>query len=266
MLWILGLAGLVAGVLVNLLADCLPTARRLQLPTCAACGHQRAPFAWSGLLAFLSGRHRCPHCGAALPYRHVLVEVAMPVLFVFCGLRSGWSVTTLANAFYVTSLVMIVVTDLEHRLILHAVTLPSILVAALGAYVNPAFDRPMRALLGGAIGLLAALLLYFFGALFGLFLGRLRGEPLPGPALGFGDVTLSAFLGLIVGVPEIIFALVIGMLAGFAGAIIFLVVRGGIQRTHQAFTSFIPYGPFLVLGGATMLFYGSEFMAWYTGG
>jgi leader peptidase (prepilin peptidase)/N-methyltransferase len=266
MLWILGFAGLVAGVLVNLLADSLPTARRLQRPACAACGQVRLPLAWSGLLAFALGRRSCPHCGAVLPYRHLLVELTMPTLFVFCGLRTGWSVTTLANVFFVTSLVMILVTDLEHRLILHAVTLPSILVAVLAAYVNPAFDNPTRALLGGAIGLVAALSLYLFGALFSLFLNRLRGEPLPGPALGFGDVTLSTFLGLIVGAPEIIFALVIGMLAGFVGAVAFLVVRSGIQRTHQAFTSFIPYGPFLVLGGAVMLFYGTEFMAWYTGG
>lgn len=266
MLWILGLAGLIVGAMVNLLADSLPTARRFQLPTCAVCGQVRAPLAWSGLLAFASGHRRCSHCSTALPYRHLLVELAMPLLFVFCGLRTGWSVTTVANAFYVTSLVLMLVTDLEHRLILHAVTLPSIVVAVLTAYVNPAFDSPTRALLGGAIGLLAALSLYGLGALFSLLLGRVRGEPLAGPALGFGDVTLSAFLGLIVGAPEIIFALIIGMLAGFVGAVIFLVVRSGIQRTHSAFTSFIPYGPFLVLGGATMLFFGTEFMAWYTGG
>lgn len=266
MLWILGLAGLAAGAVVNLLADGLPTARRLQLPTCAACGQTREPLAWSGALAFATGHRRCLQCGSVLPYRHMVVELAMPLLFVFCGIRTGWSITTLLNAFYVTSLVMILVTDLEHRLILHAVTLPSMLVAVLGAYVNPAFDSPARALLGGAIGLVAALSLYFFGALFSLILGRLRGEPLPGPALGFGDVTLSTFLGLVVGAPEIIFALVLGILAGFVGAIAFLVVRSGIQRSHQAFTSFIPYGPFLVLGGAAMLFYGAEFMAWYTGG
>ena len=199
-------------------------------------------------------------------YAPLLVELAMPSLFLFCGLRTGPSVTTFLNAFYVTSLVTILVTDIEHRLILHAVTLPSILVAFAGAYLNPAFDNPKRALLGGAIGLLAALSLYLFGALFSWLLGRLRGEELPGPALGFGDVTLSAFLGLIVGVPEIIFALVIGMLAGFVGAVVFLLVRGGIQRAHRAFASFIPYGPFLVLGGAAMLFFGTEFMAWYTGG
>jgi prepilin signal peptidase PulO-like enzyme (type II secretory pathway) len=266
MLWILGICGLGAGVLVNLLADSLPTARRVQLPACRGCGQSRPPIAWSGILAFVSGHRRCPRCAALLPYRHLLVELALPLLFVFSGARTGASTTTFLNAFYAALLVLILVTDIEHRLILHAVILPSILLALIGAYVNPAFDDPKRALLGGAVGLLAALCLYFFGALFSWLLGRLRREALPGPALGFGDVTLSTFLGLIVGVPEIIFALVIGMLAGFVGAVILLLVRGAVQRTHRAFATFMPYGPFLVLGGAAMLFFGSEFMAWYAGG
>jgi prepilin signal peptidase PulO-like enzyme (type II secretory pathway) len=266
MLWILGVCGLIAGVLVNLLADSLPTARRVQLPACRSCGVVRQPVAWSGILAFVAGRRRCQQCGATLPYRHLVVELALPLLFVFCGMQTGATTTTLLNALYATSLVLVLVTDIEHRLILHAVILPSILLALAGAFLNPTFDDPKRALLGGAIGLLAALCLYLFGALFSWLLGRLRGEALPGPALGFGDVTLSTFLGLIVGVPEIIFALVIGMLAGFVGAVILLLVRSGIQRTHRAFATFMPYGPFLVLGGAVMLFFGSGFMTWYTGG
>jgi leader peptidase (prepilin peptidase)/N-methyltransferase len=266
MLWILGVCGFLAGVLVNLLADSLPTARRVQRPACPGCGQPRQPSAWSGIIAFVSGHRRCTQCGTPLPYRHLLVELALPALFVFSGVRTGASTITLLNALYATTLVLVLVTDIEHRLILHAVILPSILLALIGAFVNPAFDDPMRALLGGAIGLLAALGLYFFGGFFSWLLGRLRGEALPGPALGFGDVTLSTFLGLIVGVPEIIFALVIGMLAGFVGAVILLFVRGAIQRTHRAFATFMPYGPFLVLGGAAMLFFGSEFMTWYTGG
>lgn len=266
MLWILGICGLFAGVLVNLLADSLPTARRVQLPACRGCDQPRPLVAWSGILAFVSQHGRCPHCGVALPYRHWLVEVALPLLFVFSGARTGASATTLLNALYATSLVLVLVTDIEHRLILHAVMLPSIFLALIGAYLNPAFDDPKRALLGGTVGLLAGLGLYLFGALFSWLFGRLRGEALPGPALGFGDVTLSTFLGLIVGVPQIIFALVIAMLAGFAGALILLLVRAGVQRTHRAFATFMPYGPFLVLGGAAMLFFGSEFMTWYTGG
>ena len=264
---ILVLAGWAVGVLINILGDCLPTERRLRKPFCATCEQPRPPLAWSGLVAYVSRRKRCPHCSTPLSFRHVLVELITPLLFVFCWLRTGATVTvtTLFNILYSTVFVLIMVTDLEHRLILHVVSLPVIGLALIGAYVNPAFDLPKRALLGGAVGLGGALLLYWMGMLFGWLISRRRGEPLPGPAFGFGDVTLTTFLGLILGVPEIIFAIVIGICAGFVIATLYLVIRGLVLREHKMFTAFIPYGPFLILGGATMLYFGREFMAWYTG-
>ena len=66
-----------------------------------------------------------------------------------------------------------------------------------------------------------------------------------------------------VGVPDVIFALVIGILSGGVVAILLLLVQGLVQKKYTAFTA-IPYGPFLILGGAVMLYYGKEFMTWYS--
>jgi len=265
MLWILIPIGWVVGVLINLCADSLPVSRRLSLPTCPNCHAPRPKAAWSGLLAFLTRRRRCSECTTPLPIRHPLVELATPAVFCFCGLRTGATIPTLFNAVYSAILILITVTDLEHRLIMHVVSLPAICLAILGAFVNPVFDRPARALLGGGIGLLGSLMLYGLGLLFSWWLSKSRGEPLPGPAFGFGDVTLSTFLGLIVGAPDIIFAFVIGISAGFVGAMAYLLIKGLVQRQHRMFTAFLPYGPFLIIGGAFMLFFGREFMAWYIG-
>jgi len=264
MIWILVSAGLIAGILINICADSLPTAQRLHAPVCAKCRQPRRLLAWSGLAAYVTHKERCSHCGAPLSIRHVLVELATPVLFVFCWTRTGSTLTTLFNVLYSAILVLVTVTDLEHRLILHVVSLPSIALALVGAYASSAFDSPFRALLGGGIGLGGSLFLYFTGMLFGWWIGRRRGEALSDPAFGFGDVTLSTFLGLILGAPEIIFAIVIGICAGSIFAAVYLVVRGLIRRDHETFTAFIPYGPFLILGGAIMLFFGQEFMTWYT--
>jgi prepilin signal peptidase PulO-like enzyme (type II secretory pathway) len=46
---------------------------------------------------------------------------------------------------------------------------------------------------------------------------------------------------------------------------LYLIARGLIQREHKVFTAFIPYGPFLILGGAAMLYFGQQFMAWWSG-
>lgn len=265
MIWLFALTGVLSGMLINLLADTLPTRRRMHRPSCRMCGDERSPWTWSGLLALATGRRKCQNCGALLSTRHVIVELVTPALFVFCWVRTGPTVTTLLNVLYGAILVLIVATDMEHRLILHVVSLPAIALALVGAFLNPVFDTPKRSLLGGAFGLVGSLLLYLLGVLFSLLVAKSRGEPLPGPAFGFGDVTLSTFLGLIVGVPDIIFAFVIGICAGFAVALVYLVVRGLVARDHEMFTAFIPYGPFLILGGAVMLFFSQEFSAWYFG-
>jgi leader peptidase (prepilin peptidase)/N-methyltransferase len=254
--------GLATGAFINLCADSLPAGRRLRPPACGYCGRARPATAWSAVVAYASGHSRCPSCAAPIPVRHVLVELAAILLFVLAWLHRGARLTTVLHVVYGSVFLLLLVTDIEHRLIPHAVTLPAILLALLGAFVSPAFDSPKRSLLGGAIGLVATLALYLAGILFVRLVSRLRGQPLDQVAFGFGDVTLSTFIGLIVGAPEILLALAMGILsAGLFGAG-YLLVRGLIQRRYALFTA-IPYGPFLILGGATMMFWGPQIMAWY---
>jgi len=209
---------------------------------------------------------RCPStpsCAAPLPVRHVVVELGTGALFAFAWSRYGPTLPALFNTLYGVVFALLLVTDLEHRLIPHVVTLPAILLALIGAFTNPAFDSPKRALLGGAIGLVATFGVYLLGAFFARAMGRLRGQPLSEIAFGFGDVTLNTFIGLAVGAPKVIFAMLIGFLTGGLAAIVYLFVEAVVRKRYRLFTA-IPYGPFLILGGATMLYFGQQFMAWYT--
>lgn len=262
MIAFLALLGLFVGVLINLLADSLPTVRRVARPTCAECGRPRPLPAWSGLLAFLTGQSRCAGCGRRLSFRHPLVEVGTAVAFALIGLGGAPALTLIANLLYAAVFILVLVTDLEHRLILHAVMLPAIGLALIAAFVDPFFKRPALGLLGGAVGLAIALLLYWFGILFTKALSRARGRPINEVAFGFGDVTLITFIGLVVGLPGIILALVIGILCGGVGSLLYLVVVGLIRRRYSAFTA-IPYGPFLILGGVLMRYWGPAILNWY---
>lgn len=262
MIGLLILLGLLAGIAINWLADCLPTQRTIKRPFCARCGRARPPLAWSGLLALLSGKQRCADCGQRLPIRHLLVEVGTAAAFALLWVRGGPPVTLIANLIYAATFILVLVTDLEHRLILHVVMLPAIALALLATFVDPQFDRPVRGLLGGGIGLLLALAMYWFGALFARLVGKARGKAISEVAFGFGDVTLITFIGLIVGAPEVIWALIIGILLGGIGSLLYLIVSGLVLRKYSAFTA-IPYGPFLVLGGALMRYFGQALMAWY---
>lgn len=263
MIWIFGLCGLATGIFLNLCADSLPVDRRLHRPSCAQCQHPRPVLAWSSLAAYITRQYNCGSCGARLSIRHTLVELGTAGLFIFCWLRGGTPFVLVTRLFYGAVFVLVLVIDMEHKLIPHVVMLPAIAIALIATLINPDPFYPARGLMGGVGGLVSALILYGFGALFARLMGKLRGQAVSEEAFGFGDVTLITFIGLAVGVPDIIFALVIGILSGGVVAAFFLLVRGIIQKRYVAFTA-IPYGPFLILGGAMMLYFGPEFMTWYS--
>jgi len=278
-------AGLVTGILVNLCADALtrgqssadascdelPVRFSFGVPACPTCGQRRPVLAWSALLACLTGHRRCSSCATPLSWRQVLVEGAMILLYALIwspfgtDAQTGTALTRIFSCLYGTLLILILVTDLEHHLVPHAIMLPAIALAALAAFVNPAWNSPKRPLLGGALGLLFGLVLYGGGILFTRLLGRIRGESIAEVAFGFGDVTLLTFIGLIVGAPDVLLALVIGIFSGGIFALLFMLVRGLVQKQHTFFTA-IPYAPFIILGAAIMLVFGQEIMAWYLRG
>jgi len=75
--------------------------------------------------------------------------------------------------------------------------------------------------------------------------------------MGGGDVKLGAFMGLVLGFPQAIFAVVLSFLIGAIFAVA-LIISG---KKH--FGQTIPFGPFLVLGSLIMLFWGNQIVDWY---
>ena len=235
--------GWLMGVAINHAADILPKRETLlQRPYCLRCGTPQPYLGWSVLVAYLTGHQTCPHCGQPRKFliRAWIIELATPLFFVFLLGRYGLSVHLGLASIYTTILILITVTDLEHRLIFNIVILPSILLALGAAFFTPNLFWP-SALVGGgfafAITYLAALLS--------------RG------GFGAGDVTLSTFLGLIIGFPAIVLSLGFGVfLGGFVALVLLLTRRVGMR-------TFIPYGPFLTTTGWIMLIWGGAIWQYY---
>lgn len=147
---------------------------------------------------------------------------------------------------------VVVVIDLEHRLILHPVTLVG---AILAAFVGIQLHGVLPTLFGGLAGFGIMFGIYLFGILFVRFMARRRGqtvEPGDDEALGFGDVTLSGVLGLLLGWPGIIAGLITAILLGGIFSLFYLILM--IVARRYRFLMAIPYGPFLVASGFVLLF------------
>jgi leader peptidase (prepilin peptidase)/N-methyltransferase len=244
--------GFILGVVVNLLADSLPHYRRLKGFHCTSCGAKKSPLAWSSLIAFLTGRRRCPYCGKTQEWRAPLVEVAMAVGAYLIYKNDPNLNIFLPGIVIVFIYLLIVVIDIEHRLILHMVSGPSALVVFLLSLLNPELDWK-ETIAAGAVGFFSFLLLYFLGQLFVLVMGRLRGSQIDEVAFGFGDVTLAGVIGLTVGKLEaVIAALLLGMF--LAGIFSFLYIVGRmIFKRYSPFMP-IPYGPFMIIACLAVYF------------
>jgi len=130
-------------------------------------------------------------------------------------------------------LVQVIFFDLEHRLILNRVIFPSMALAL----VVSLFNQPWWA--GIATGLGA-------GALF-LFLSIAGQALLRAEVLGFGDVKLAAFMGLLLGWPGIVDAVFIGVAVGAVAAI-------GVAIWQRSLKATFAYGPYLAIGALVLLY------------
>ncbi|HLC03315.1 MAG TPA: A24 family peptidase [Anaerolineales bacterium] len=247
----MGLLGLLIGGMINALADSLPVDKKVHLPECHSCGAPRPWFAWFGFLGLLVGGRTCAYCGIRRGKRAAVVEIvaSLGTIWIF---TSQPSPARIASSILVSAIfLLIAVIDLERRLILHVVSLPAAIIIGLLGILSPS-PGALRTLAGGAVGFIAVLGLFLLGEAFTKAVNRLRGRPLDEVAFGFGDVNLAGLIGLAVGWPGVVAALLVGMLAAGLFSLGYLIVMF-LRRSYSAFTP-IPYGPFLIIGAFLVYF------------
>jgi leader peptidase (prepilin peptidase) / N-methyltransferase len=246
-----GLLGLLAGALGAYLGEAA-LARRRVMVACPYCTAPHSPLQWSALVAVMTGHGRCVVCNRFLRVPRLIGELflalAWGLLVGFYGLTPR-TLLALAACF---PLALILVTDLEAKLIPNRVMLPSLLaMVVVGTLVGPAvptltFWRWWTTLAGAAIGYATFRVLVWVGV-------ALFGEG----ALGEGDITLAAYVGAVVGFPLIIESLLLAFAFGGIGAAGVLLSRRGRLGTAM------PYGPFIILGCVTTLLFGAELLQWF---
>lgn len=159
--------------------------------------------------------------------------IATALVFGAFGYELGAAWSLLLHCVFGLVLVQVVFFDLEHRLILDRVIFP-----AMGlALAVSIFNHPWWAGLATGIG---AGLLFAFIALIGALIFKAE-------AMGFGDVKLALFIGLLLGWPYTVTALFYGVF--FAG-----VVSIGYVIWKRSLKGTIAYGPYLAAGALILLF------------
>jgi len=252
-LWIVvfALLGLTVGSFLNVCIDRLPARKSIiRLPShCNSCNQSLMARDLVPVFSYLWLRGRCRYCGARIPIRLPIVELATCFLFAFLTWHYGLSPQLAMALVYACLFLTIFVIDLEQGLILNSVVYPGMALALIFSFFWPWPDiiwpniGVLSALLGGAVGFGFMLLPYLIS----------RG------GMGGGDVMLAGLIGMVTGFPLVFVALLLGILVGGLFAILLLIFR---LRTRK---DPIPFGPFLAAAAIVALLWGQAILDWYQG-
>lgn len=192
----------------------------------------------------------CPHCGHKQPKRHFVVLITSVILCVLLQFFPLHGLNFWATIPLLIYLGVIVVIDLEHRLVLVETSLFGlILMLGYGITIH-GFLNALRGALGGMLIMLA---LFLLGMALGKVVGILRHKAISEVPFGFGDVVFGTILGLLCGWPSIAAGLLLGIILFSAYSVLWLISLI-LTRRYKSFTNAQALTPFLILG-SIILFY-----------
>jgi leader peptidase (prepilin peptidase) / N-methyltransferase len=227
MLIVMALLGLLLGALLNWAADYLPRFAHEKVEGLPAAQARPGLALW----ALLRGRH--PKADAPARRRLWLgaaTELGMALFLALVWQREGWSMRFVLLATSCTFFVLIALMDLRYRLVLNVLVFPATLVALVLQAIPPG-RHTLMALLGGAVGLL-------------FFLVAALAKP---GGMGMGDVKLAGLIGLVVGFPQVLWTLAIGVIAGGVAALLLVVTRRATLKSGIAYAPYLCFGVILTL-------------------
>ncbi len=246
-----GVYGLVIGSFLNVVIWRVPRKESIVSPPshCPSCDAKISPRDNIPLVSWLALRGRCRHCHEPISARYLFVELLTAVLFVGVGVefRDSWALP--AFLLLTAALIALSAIDLDTQRLPNVIVYPvgyaSVALLALAGLLDDDWGAFGRALAGAAIAFAFFWIVHFVYP----------------KGMGYGDVRLSAVLGLYLGwlgwgyIPG-------GLFVGFFyGAVIGLVL---IAVKIHGRRQLIPFGPFLAASTLTFVLFGQPILHWYT--
>jgi leader peptidase (prepilin peptidase)/N-methyltransferase len=260
-----GAIGAVLGSFLNVCIARWPKDESVVRPRsrCPGCG---GAIAWHDnipVISWLVLRARCRSCGQPISWQYPLVEATTAAIWIGALWLLGPTLVGVRLALVTTILLGVAITDAQSYLIPDGFTLNGLAVALAGSLAGVIigeqlpFAGPWEALLGACVGAGAITIVGWLGEV------AMKKE-----AMGYGDATLMAFVGAMLGPHRALLCIFVG--AAIAAATFLLVVYPvGWLRARRAGTEFapplVPFGVFLAPAAVVTLLFGNGLINWYLG-
>ena len=228
---LLAIFGTAVGSFLNVCIHRLPLRKSLMWPAshCPRCQAPVKPYDNIPLLGYMWLRGRCRSCRAPISVQYPIVELATGAVFLGAYLLFDSPAVLIQRLLFASSMIVLFVIDIEHRILPDVITLPGIVLGfVFSLFLPPGWRDSLIGIVlgGGSLWLMGEV--YF----------RLRHEE----GMGFGDVKMLAMIGACLGWKLMLLTLV---LSSFLGSIVGV---GMIAFNRGDMKYALPFGSFLAVG------------------
>ena len=216
---------------------------------CQRCNHKLRWYENIPIISFLLLRGKCSSCGEDIPFSCLIVEIVTALLFAVSFHVFKFSFDLVIALIFVSSLIIVIVSDIEYMIILDEVLVVSTLSIIIFYIIYYLLIMDYK------VGLKELMFNHVYpgiGAFVFMYALKIFGDKLfKKESLGGGDIKLMFLFGLVLGFPLAICTIFLATFIAFPIAIIMLFVNKD---------NIIPFGPFLSMSGIIILISRIEFM------
>lgn len=242
------LFGITVGSFLNVLIDRPIQGKSINgRSICDYCHHQLAWYDLIPIVSFFLLKGRCRYCQKKLSWQYPVVELLTGISFLsifvfYFKIFNNFSIFSLQFLKIlvifglVSTLIVILFSDFKYHLVSDHILIGFFVFSFLYHLVNYNLQF-IYFLTSGFLVSLPIFFLYHFTR---------------EKAMGLGDVYMSFIIGFLLGWQKGFLALYIGFLTGAVVSLILIILR------QKKIKSKIAFGPFLILGLLTMVFYGDK--------
>lgn len=206
---------------------------------CEKCDHILKWYELIPIISYIIQGGKCRSCKTKMPISYLLMEICTGMLFAVCYHVFDTPIEIAIALIFVSSLIIIIISDIEYMIILDEV----LVFAIIGIIILNIFD----------VGLYEASIKIIEGA--GAFITMLLIKKLGDfmfkqESLGGGDIKLMFLIGLVIGYEMSICNIFFATFLAFPIALLLLVTKKD---------NMIPFGPFLSMAAIILYVWGLTF-------
>ena len=221
------LFGVVMGSFYHVVATRLSNDESIIFPRshCPKCHHFLKWYENIPVFSYLFLRGKCSHCHSRIPISYLIVEVITGLLFMVCFHSFKFTLDLVVALIFVSTLIIVIVSDIEYMIILDEVlafgTLSIILIYIFGYGLETTAYHVYHGI----------------GAFIAMYSIKILGDKaFKKESLGGGDIKLMFLFGLVIGFPMAICSIFLATFIAFPISLIILFSNK---------ENIIPFGPFL---------------------